>query len=139
MAQGIHFDDFNLTQHAYPKTEACYQSKLAVTMWSYDLAHALRRLSITANSLHLGTFVGIKMVRQGIGTLQMSLSDGAKPVVRLALDEDVRAITGQYVDRFREARTPESVYNESLRRRLYEATEQMLAGYLVELKTRKDA
>jgi NAD(P)-dependent dehydrogenase (short-subunit alcohol dehydrogenase family) len=131
MAEGIHFDNLNLTQRPYPQTEAYCQSKLAVVMWTYDLADTFRRQGVTVNCLHPGTFVDTKMVRQGMaGSPQMSVHEGAKPVVRLALADDVSTITGQYFDRFHQARSADSAYDEHTRRHLRETTEHLLAAYL---------
>ena len=130
MGDGIHFDDLELARGPYPRIEAYCQSKLAMVMWSYDLAAALAGRGVTVNALHPGTYVDTKMVRQSVGTPHMALPDGARPVVRLAVDDDVRDVTGKYFDMFEETPSAQESYDRAARARLRAVTEQSVAPFV---------
>ena len=129
MGGGIHFDDLDLKRGDYPRMEAYCQSKLAMVMWTYDLAEALAGRGVTVNALHPGTYVDTKMVRQSVGTPHMGLADGARPVVRLAVEDDVRGITGKYFDMFEETASAPTSHDPRARARLRAVTERSVAPY----------
>lgn len=130
MGGGIHFDDLDLVRRSYPRMEAYCQSKLAMVMWTYDLAEELAGRGVTVNALHPGTYVDTKMVRQSVGTPWMGLAEGARPVLRLAEDEDVRGVTGKYFDMLEETSSAPTSYDREARSRLRAVTAASLAPWL---------
>ena len=58
----IDFDDVML-ERAYSGIQAYCQSKLALVMFTFDLAEELEGTGVTANCLHPGTYMPTNMVR----------------------------------------------------------------------------
>jgi len=129
MGEGIHFDDVSLTRGTHANTEAYCQSKLALVMWTYDLAKRLEPRGVSVNCLHPGTYVDTTMVRQAGRTPLMSVPDGAQPVVALALDKEGGRVTGRYFDRFQDRRSHPLSYDAAARGRLRALTEAALAPF----------
>ncbi|MEM9101820.1 MAG: SDR family NAD(P)-dependent oxidoreductase [Pseudomonadota bacterium] len=83
----------NLTDNA-----AYAQSKLAITMWSFDLAQQLKQDGPTVIAVNPASFLGSKMVKEAYGSEGKDLMIGANILVKAALDEDFAGITGRYFD-----------------------------------------
>lgn len=89
-------------QQSLSDSEAYAQSKLAITMWTYQLADQLdKSLGSNAPSLlavNPASFLGSKMVKEAYGLDGKDLSIGADILVRAALDNEFANIKGQYFD-----------------------------------------
>ncbi|AKH67789.1 short chain dehydrogenase [Spongiibacter sp. IMCC21906] len=92
-------DDFN----------AYAQSKLALTMWSRQLALSLRSGSVNDKSLathagpaiiavNPGSMLGTKMVKEGFGVAGGDVRKGADILLRAALSDEFASATGLYFD-----------------------------------------
>lgn len=127
---GLHLEDVSLAGAGY-QPEAYCQSKLAMVMWNHDLAAALKPAGVAVNAVHPGTFVDTKMVRARNGTPQMSVDEGAMPVLKLATSAELEGVTGVYFDRFDAARSAAATHDLDLRRRLAALTESMLRPYVL--------
>ncbi|MEL7468740.1 MAG: SDR family NAD(P)-dependent oxidoreductase [Pseudomonadota bacterium] len=77
--------------------EAYAQSKLALTIWSQELAQDLPdgQLSVAVNP---GSLLGSKMVREGFGVSGGDLQVGVDVLTRAALSDEFAAANGQYFD-----------------------------------------
>jgi len=77
--------------------EAYAESKLAITMWSRQmaLAHPDGPLIVAVNP---GSLLGTKMVKEGFGTAGNDIRIGADILVRAALADEFAAASGQYFD-----------------------------------------
>jgi NAD(P)-dependent dehydrogenase (short-subunit alcohol dehydrogenase family) len=123
----IDFDDLML-EHGYSGTQAYCQAKLALVMLTFDQAEALRDRGVTANTLHPGTYLPTKMVREaGIQPVD-SLESGVEATMRLGVDPELAGITGRYFDRTREARALEQAYDRDARRRLADIATKLVSG-----------
>src|SRR5439155_23773043 len=71
----IDFDDVML-ERGYDGVQAYCQSKLALVMFTFDVAEELRESGVTANCLHPGTYMPTKMVLAAGVTPQDSLERG---------------------------------------------------------------
>ena len=78
------------TQQAYA------QSKLALTMWSFDLAKKLSNVSVIA--VNPGSLLNTKMAIEAYGQHWSSADKGSKLLSDLATSSEFEGITGKYFD-----------------------------------------
>lgn len=76
--------------------EAYAQSKLALTMWSFDLAK--KQQEITVIPVNPGSLLNTNMVREAFGQSRSSADKGAKILYGLAVSEKYQGHTGEYFD-----------------------------------------
>lgn len=72
------------------------QSKLALTMWSFNLADALKDTTVIA--VNPGSLLDTKMVHKAFGQVWSSADKGVNILYHLAMSEAVEGITGKYFD-----------------------------------------
>lgn len=73
------------------------QSKLAITIWTQELAAELKD-GPAVIAVNPGSLLASKMVKEGFGVPGSDLHIGADVLFRMTLTEDVAAHTGQYFD-----------------------------------------
>ncbi|MCT4642152.1 MAG: SDR family NAD(P)-dependent oxidoreductase [Bacteriovoracaceae bacterium] len=78
--------------------EAYAQSKLAITMWSRNLAKELKNDGITIISVNPASLLATKMVKEGFGTSGNDISTGVNILTSLSLDAEHEKHTGEYYD-----------------------------------------
>lgn len=117
--QAIDFSDVMLEKH-YDGMRAYSQSKLALVMFTFDLAEELAGTGVTVNALHPASLMDTRMVREWFGNARSTVEEGARYVERLALAEDVRDVSGVYFDQATPSRASEQAYHDKDRRRLRE-------------------
>lgn len=71
------------------------QSKLAIIMWSYSMAHRIEQTIIPVNP---GSLLASKMVKEGFGIPGSDLSKGAEILTNLSLEDIATDKFGQYYD-----------------------------------------
>ncbi len=74
------------------------QSKLAITMWSRDMALALEDDGPAIIAVNPGSLLGSKMVKEAFGVAGGDLRIGADILTRAALAYEFAAASGQYFD-----------------------------------------
>ena len=74
------------------------QSKLALTMWSLDLARSLTASGPSVIAVNPGSMLGTKMVKGAYGVSGADIGIGADILVRLALSDEFEAVSGRYYD-----------------------------------------
>jgi len=112
-------------EHHYDGRSAYCNSKLANVLFSHELSSVLTGSQVTSNSLHPGV-IATKLLRQGFGSSGGNeLSVGAETPVYLASSDDVATISGQYFQRKRIADSHPDADNVTLRRRLWNVSEEM--------------
>ncbi|MGM0898076.1 MAG: SDR family NAD(P)-dependent oxidoreductase [Bacillota bacterium] len=79
--------------------QAYAQSKLAITMWSIELAKEVSPVVVAVNPKSL---LGSKMVKKAFGTDGHDINIGADIVCRAALSDDFKDATGKYFDNDKE-------------------------------------
>ena len=77
--------------------QAYAQSKLALTIWSQELAKNLSNNQVMV-AVNPGSLLASKMVKEGFGIAGNDLSVGAKVLVNAALSEDFAHASGKYYD-----------------------------------------
>ena len=104
------------------------QSKLAMILYTYELAARLRGTGVTVNALHPGavaTNIGMP------GWLQPFLAtpeQGARTTLYLATAPELERVTSKYFVSGKEARSSRASYDRDLGARLWAVTQQLLAG-----------
>lgn len=115
----VDFDDVMLARR-YDGRQAYAQSKLALVMFTFDLAAALQGTGVVVNAIHPGTLMNTKMVTEaGIGP-QSTVEEGAEAIWRLATSPELERVSGRFFDGLREARAHAAAYDARQRRRLRE-------------------
>ena len=117
--RAIDFDDVMLEKN-YDGMRAYSQSKLALVMFTLDLAQELAGSGVTAKALHPASLMDTKMVREWFGSARTTVEEGARYVERLAVAAGIGEAEGIYYDQGEPARAEEQAYDEKARRRLRE-------------------
>ncbi|MEP2026342.1 MAG: SDR family NAD(P)-dependent oxidoreductase [Reichenbachiella sp.] len=76
--------------------DAYAQSKLALTMWSFDLAKKLKGISVIA--VNPGSLLHTKMALEAFGNSWSSADKGAEILYKLAISDEHQGVTGKYFD-----------------------------------------
>ena len=124
--QPIDFDNVML-EDGYDGLRAYRQSKLALIMFTFDLAEALSKSGVTVNSLHPASLMNTRMVFESDyfrGTMS-TVEEGADAVEYLAISPELDGVTGEYFDGERRARANPQAYDKVARRRLRVLSEQL--------------
>jgi len=131
----IAMDDLQAEQH-YSNMRAYGQAKLAVVLFTYELARRLQGTGVTANCLHPGfvaTHFGqrdvgpaFRLLVKVIGRFGTSPEKGAKTSIYLASSPEVEGVTGQYFVKSMPKRSAAISYDESLQRHLWEQSAKLV-------------
>lgn len=89
-----------LTGHAMimDNDMAYAQSKLALTMWSFDLAKILGHTGPEIIAVNPKSMLGTEMVKQAYGVKGVDISIGAKILCKVALADEFADSSGKYFD-----------------------------------------
>jgi NAD(P)-dependent dehydrogenase (short-subunit alcohol dehydrogenase family) len=115
----INFDDIML-EKKFDAVQAYRQSKLALIMFTIDLAEQLKDENITVNSLHPGTYLNTNMVRNANLTPLGEPEIGAEAEVYFAISPKLNNVTGKYFNEKTESKADSEAYNKESRKRLWE-------------------
>lgn len=112
--------------------QAYAQSKLALTMWSFDLAKRISNPSVIA--VNPGSLLNTKMVQEAYGQHWSSADKGSSLLVDLAASSEFDGVTGEYFDndlgdpRGRFGTAHADAYNQEKITKLIQTTENILAN-----------
>ena len=106
------------------------RSKLALVLFTYELARRLEGRGVTANCLHPGAVRTHIWAHAGAFTplsrlaslFMMSPGDGARTQIYLASSPQVEGVTGKYFEKSRPKRSSETSYDEALAKKLWETS-----------------
>ncbi len=109
------------------------RSKLALVLFTYELARRLEGKKVTANCLHPGTIrtsiwnhAGAMTPITKLASLFMkSAEEGARTTVYLATSPDVEGVSGKYFDNCKPTSSSQESYNKSLATRLWDLSVKM--------------
>ncbi len=132
----IEFDNLN-SERRYSPAHAYHHAKLALVMFTYELALRLKETPITVNCVwvpneKLGDDLQIRIspLKKWLYLIQarhdFSQEDMAGIYLWLATAKDAGSLTGRCIDEKRHlVRTPKSSYDEAVRRRLWEVSSKL--------------
>lgn len=112
------------------------QSKLAVVMFTYELARRLEGTGVTVNTLHPG-FVATNIGRSGVNPLLrpilklvfsrgISPEEGAKTTIYLATSPDVEGVSGKYFVKSTPRRSAPISYDVALQDQLWDESTKLV-------------
>ena len=128
-ANYLKLDDLQSEKH-YRPMRAYGQSKLALVLFTYELARRLEGTGVTANCLHPG-FVAtniaqrdlppiVRLLAKPIFLFGISPEEGAKTSIYLASSPDVEGVTGKYFVKSVPRQSAPLTHDESLQHRLWQ-------------------
>jgi NAD(P)-dependent dehydrogenase (short-subunit alcohol dehydrogenase family) len=120
----IDFNDVMLERN-YSGVQAYCQSKLALVMFTFDLAEELEGSGVTANCLHPGTYMPTNMVLQSGIEPVTPLEEGVAATIRLISSPEVKGINGHYFDGTSESAPHPQAEDPEARRRLRELSAEL--------------
>ena len=120
----IDFDDVMLEQ-CYDPMQAYCQSKLALVMFTFELALALQNEGIMVNCLNPGSRLNTKMVREMFEQSWGSIQSGADVIVHVATSIELEGATGKYFDQIQEASANAQAHKRQARRKLWQLSESL--------------
>jgi NAD(P)-dependent dehydrogenase (short-subunit alcohol dehydrogenase family) len=132
----IHFDDL-MSAEDYSGSRANNQAKLALILFTYELARRLDGTGVTANCLHPGAVatdgplkdpdlpVVSRVMYKVVRLFFASPEKGAETSIYLATSPDVEKVSGKYfIKKTPVDSSPES-YDEEIARRLWKVSEEL--------------
>jgi len=103
------------------------RSKVALIMFTLDLAEEVKYAGVTVNAMHPGAYMNTTMVREMKHEVVDSIEAGANFAFELATHPKFGGVTGRYFDRGVDTRAQEQCYDKEARRNLREISNK-LAG-----------
>ena len=127
----IHLNDLQ-SKHNYNGFNSYAQSKLALLLFTYELAHRLKNTNITVNALHPGlvaTNFGKNngwfrfYLKRLIKRDEIGATEGSKTSIYLATSPDVNGITSGYFINGKQVKSSDDSYNQKLAKQLWEVSD----------------
>lgn len=120
----IEFDNLQ-GERNYDPYDAYNMSKLALLLFTYELARRLQGTHITVNALHPGV-INTKLLRAGYGAGGQSVGEGAETPVYLATSDEVTGQSGKYFVYNQPRVSSRLSYDRDLAKRLWDTTLHLL-------------
>lgn len=133
----IDFSDLNY-ERGYRSFKAYARSKLALLLFTYELARRLEETGVTANAANPGLVwtklgqhgvsgkIGQWIVHRRFRDQSVGPEEGAKTIVYLASSPDVDQVTGKYFTNEQESPSSPLSHDQQLSRKLWDVTEAMV-------------
>jgi NAD(P)-dependent dehydrogenase (short-subunit alcohol dehydrogenase family) len=131
----IEFDNLQ-GEKKYGNLRNYNQAKLALLLWTYELARRLEGTGVTVNALHPGVIASnfvdgmtgpaALVVKLGKPFL-LTPKQGAQTTLYLATSPEVEGVTGKYFVKSQEKQSSSRSYDQTVGSRLWEVTEQLVA------------
>ena len=129
----INFDDLNLEKE-YGGWKAYGQSKLALVLFTHELAKKLQGAGVTVNAVHPGTVatniwtrpfgpVGFIMALPKL--FMTSPARGAETIVYLASSPEANGLNGEYLEKLKVKKSSDESYNEEIAQRLWDVSAKL--------------
>lgn len=129
----MNFDDLNLEKE-YGGWKAYGQSKLALVLFTHQLAKNLAGTDVTVNSVHPGT-VATNIWSRPLGPagfimaipklFMTSPEKGAETIVYLASSPDAGNVNGEYWEKLKVKKSSDESYNEEIAQRLWDISAKL--------------
>ncbi len=92
-----------MNKNIFSSSDAYAQSKLAITMWSFEMANQLGADGPMIVAVNPASFLGSKMVKEAYGQAGQDLKIGADILTRAALSDEFASASGRYYDNDRKS------------------------------------
>ena len=132
----IQLDDLQSKQQ-FEGLDVYAQSKLAILLFTNELARRLKNTHITVNALHPGLvatnfgknngWLRFYLRRVIKGRYELSALDGARTSIYLATSPEVAHITGAYFVDGKQVKSSEDSYDQKLAKQLWDVSESLSA------------
>src|SRR6266516_2685462 len=129
----INFDDINLEKE-YGGWKAYGQSKLALVLFTHELAKKLQGTRVTVNSVHPGT-VATNIWTRPLGPagfimflpklFMLSPQRGAETIVYLASSDEAEGLNGEYLEKLKVKKSSDESYDDEIAQRLWDVSEKL--------------
>jgi NAD(P)-dependent dehydrogenase (short-subunit alcohol dehydrogenase family) len=129
----INFDDLNLEKE-YGGWKAYGQSKLALVLFTHELAKKLQGTEVTVNSVHPGT-VATNIWTRPLGPagfimalpklFMTSPERGAETIVYLASSPEASVLNGEYLEKLKVKKSSDESYDEEIAQRLWDVSAKL--------------
>jgi NAD(P)-dependent dehydrogenase (short-subunit alcohol dehydrogenase family) len=122
-------------ERRYSTWKAYSQAKLALVLFTYELARQLEGSGVTVNALHPGVIAS--NFDQGMGPFARfgwklmspflsGVERGAQTTLYLAASPEIEEKSGKYFVKRREVQSSQVSYDEALRQRLWQVSEELV-------------
>jgi len=129
----INFDDLNLEKE-YGGWKAYGQSKLALILFTHELAKKLQGTGVTVNAVHPGT-VATNIWSRPLGPVGFIMAlpklfmttprQGAETIVYLASSPNAKDLNGEYLEKLRVKKSSNESYDEGIAQRLWDVSARL--------------
>src|SRR5256712_3089364 len=129
----VNFDDLNLEKE-YGGWKAYGQSKLALVLFTHELAKKLPRTGVTVNAVHPGT-VATNIWTRPLGPAGFIMAlpklfmarpkQAAETIVHLASSDDAKDLNGEYLEKLKVKKSSNESYDEEIAQRLWDVSEKL--------------
>jgi len=129
----INFDDLNLEKE-YGGWKAYGQSKLALVLFTHELARKLKGTGVTVNAVHPGT-VATNIWARPLGPagfimalpklFMTSPEKGAETIVYLAFSTEAKNLNGEYLEKLKVKKSSNESYDEEIAQRLWDVSAKL--------------
>src|SRR5712692_4909746 len=129
----INFDDLNLEKE-YGGWKAYGQSKLALVLFTHELARKLQGSGVTVNFVHPGTvatniwtrpFGPVGFIKALPKLFMTRPEQGAQTIVYLASSPDARNLSGEYLEKLKVKKSSDESYDEEIAQRLWDVSAKL--------------
>lgn len=134
----LDLDDLQMTKR-YSVFNAYGRAKLALILFSYELAKRLEGSGVTVNCLHPGVVATniwsqplpeflrplVGLFSRGFG---ITPEEGAQTMLFLATSSEVEHVTGKYFEKCQEKQSARSTYDSELQQRLWNISDEITRG-----------
>ena len=126
------FDDLQM-EHSYSAWKAYGRSKLALTLFTYELARRLGGSHVTVNAVHPGfvaTGIGLtnaflRLFQPVMKLFARSPEEGAETSIYVAASPDIESTTGAYFTDKRAVSSSPASYDEAAAERLWQISAEL--------------
>ena len=129
----VNFDDL-IMEEDYGGWKGYGQSKLALVLFTHELAKKLQGTGVTVNAVHPGT-VATNIWARPLGPAGFIMSlpklfmaspeEGAKTIVYLASSNEAEGLNGEYLEKLKVKKSSDESYKEEIAQRLWDVSAKL--------------
>jgi len=123
----INFDDLQ-AERKFGAYRTYGQSKLAMILYTHELAARLRGTGVTVNALHPGAVATNIGMPDWLNLFLATPEQGARTTLYLATAPEVERVTGKYFVNSKEAKSSRASHDPNVGGRLWLVSEQLIAS-----------